>query len=81
MNTTEAQTAPPAPRSKHATTGPRPRPAPSAGLDRLQVLLVEDDGADAFLVGEALVGSSDPGEAVRRLTGRPSEGHRAKERT
>ena len=27
-------------------------------------------GADAFLVGEALVGSADPGDAVRRLTGR-----------
>src|SRR5512145_425783 len=27
-------------------------------------------GADAFLVGEALVRSADPGDAVRRLTGR-----------
>ncbi len=31
-------------------------------------------GADAFLVGEALVGSADPGDAVRRLTGREA-GH------
>jgi len=39
-------------------------------------------GADAFLVGEALVGSDDPEAAVRRLTGRAeTETRRRKERT
>lgn len=38
-------------------------------------------GADAFLVGEALVRSSDPGDAVRRLTGRGDVIRREKERT
>ncbi len=37
-------------------------------------------GADAFLVGEALVGSADPGEAVRRLTGANPDNNRDKER-
>ncbi len=38
-------------------------------------------GADALLVGEALVRSGDPGAALRRLAGRGSDRHRAKERT
>jgi len=38
-------------------------------------------GADAFLVGEALVRSANPGEAVRRLTGRADVIRREKERT
>ena len=38
-------------------------------------------GADAFLVGEALVRSADPGEAVRILTGRADAIRREKERT
>jgi indole-3-glycerol phosphate synthase len=37
-------------------------------------------GADAFLVGEALVRSADPGEAVRRLLGRADVIRREKER-
>lgn len=37
-------------------------------------------GADAFLVGEALVGSGDPGEAVRRLKGEGVVSHQMKER-
>jgi len=36
-------------------------------------------GADAFLVGEALVRSADPGEALRRLTGRADVSGREKE--
>ncbi len=38
-------------------------------------------GADAFLVGEALVGSDDPEGAVRRLKGGEPESPRRKERT
>ncbi len=38
-------------------------------------------GADAFLVGEALVRAADPGNAVRRLTGRAGVIRREKERT
>lgn len=38
-------------------------------------------GADAFLVGEALVRSEDPGEVVRRLAGRAADSHQEKERT
>lgn len=37
-------------------------------------------GADAFLVGEALAGSADPGEAVRRLRGEEDGPHQIKER-
>ncbi len=38
-------------------------------------------GADAFLVGEALVAADDPEAAVRRLTGRGApESRRRKER-
>ncbi len=37
-------------------------------------------GADAFLVGEALVGSGDPEDAVRRLTGAKADNNRDKER-
>jgi indole-3-glycerol phosphate synthase len=37
-------------------------------------------GADAFLVGEALVRSAEPGEAVRRLRGEGDVPHQIKER-
>ncbi|MGE5188560.1 MAG: indole-3-glycerol phosphate synthase TrpC [Gemmatimonadota bacterium] len=37
-------------------------------------------GADAFLVGEALAGAADPGEAVRRLRGDDEAPQRVKER-
>ncbi len=48
---------------------------------REDVLRFRALGADAFLVGEALVRSGDPGEAIRRLAGRAAGAPREKERT
>jgi len=48
---------------------------------RADILRFRALGADAFLVGEALVRSEDAGEAVRRLAGRAAGPDRAKERT
>lgn len=47
---------------------------------RAEIVRFRALGADAFLVGEALAGSADPGDALRRLTGRKPDTSLEKER-
>ena len=47
------------------------RVAESGIRDALDLLMLRENGFDAFLIGESLLLASDPGAKLRELTGRP----------